>query len=232
MIKLALVGREYNDTIINCSGFIKGETNNIDTMIKKGGGVFNIPSTDGITRKYFPCGLKGAIIINDISNSTRTSFTQTLRDDYEINIDKIKECDWVHIAYVDDIPDKILELLVDNELPNMSIDFCKIENRKKYIDIIKKSSLIFDSRERKELWRNLTPSVPIILHDPDGCECFYGNVTMYEADNEKIENLQVNGAGDIFASYFIKTYHDHNLKTAVYNSCAMTTIKLQEMNEV
>ena len=233
MLTLGLVGREYEDTILNCGNIILGETNSINQAMKSVGGMFNIPPIEGVTRSYFICGLKKAVIINEEINSSRTSFTYTAHDEYHLDTPKLYNCHWAHIVYVDDICEELVNQLSNDLLipANLSLDFCKTEDRRQYLPLMKKCKLVFDSRERKELWSDINMPTPVILHDPDGCECYVDGLTTYKFNNKKIENLKVNGAGDIFAAYFIKTYNDSGLKKAVSNACALTTRKLKEINE-
>ena len=44
------------------------------------------------------------------------------------------------------------------------------KNRSSFVQYINNAKLIFDSRERKDLYRGLDIQVPIILHDERGCE--------------------------------------------------------------
>jgi len=230
MVELTLIGREYEDIIIDCEDFVVGETNNIIRKNTKRGGMFNMPVIDNIDYKYHPCGFKQALVINNINKSDRTSFTQTIYDE-DLDLTKIDSRQWCHVMYIDDISHEVLNQL--NKYNGiLSIDFCKTDSRTAYTPLMSNCQLIFDSRERSSLWQEVKITVPVILHDPYGCDCYYNGTIMNTQQNKRINDLRVNGAGDIFAAIFINQFYKSGLERAMLNSCEMTTLKLLELNEV
>ena len=232
MYKLGLMGRDYNDIIVELEGIILGETNNILSIEEKRGGVHNLPIINDELHEYFLCGLKKAIVINDISTSTRTSFTSNISNEHTIDWLKVSNCNWIHLAYVDDIPLEALLACQKQAIPSLSVDFCTLNDRFLYLDILKKCTIIFDSRERKRLWEKVCLSIPIVLHDPEGCECLYNGKIIHTASHRPIDNLKVNGAGDIYARYFIDQFTKTGLQQAIKNTCVLTTQKLIELHGV
>ena len=230
ILELALVGREYDDLIIDCEGVIVGETNKIIKQRSQKGGMFNVPKFDGMKYQYYPCGFKQAFIINNVGHSSRTSFTQTISDE-DVDIKKISSHHWCHIMYIDDISENNLNRL-NKCAGRLSIDFCKPHNRKTYLSLMSKCQLIFDSRERSNLWQGIKLNVPVILHDPDGCDCYYNGEIINTQINQQINQLRVNGAGDIFAAVFINQFYKFGLETAMSNSCEITKLKLLKLNKV
>ena len=105
--------------------------------------------------------------------------------------------------------------LLDEVSTKISLDFCTLNPREDYIKIIKKSALVFDSRERKHLYNNLNFDTPLILHDKNGCECLIEGRVIGEGFTNPQDNLHVNGAGDIFAGIFIEKFYTNGLRCAI-----------------
>lgn len=223
-LNLGLLGKKYLDTTYYFNNFSLSETNIPCKVVKSHGGIFNFKKIDKeINFHFFEKGLTQAKIISDLKTSTRTSILKKTKDYKTPNI-RYSSIDWLHISYLDDITD------IDNikfEVP-VSVDFCKNENRAKYLDTLNKCSLIFDSRERKYLYKNINIKTPIIFHDPYGCECIINQQIVHTFSCEPIKNINVNGAGDIFCGFFIYYLYNNNMKTAISKSCAETTNILQK----
>ena len=219
-LKLGLFGRTYLDTIVCLNRFDSGETNTCKTVRKTVGGIFNILKANlaSITSYCFQDSQVEAFIISESDTCTRSSIVHSLSEKWEpeINSDLI---DWLHVAYIDDLSHS--EAL-DEVSTNISLDFCTLNPREDYIKIIKRSSLVFDSRERKHLYNNLNFETPLILHDKNGCECIVEGNVISEGFTDPQENLHVNGAGDIFAGIFIKKFYTSGLECAISETAEET----------
>ena len=224
-INISLIGRKYYDYIIHVDNFVLGETNQIVKTERRLGGMFNIENIDGVNPTYCPMGEKHATIISE--HSRRSSIVEDSDGSFSpfVNLDFFSG-DWFHLIYVDD-----LNADISNTEKDMSLDFCTTKDRSLYYEKIKSSTLVFDSRERKELYNNILTETPIILHDKNGCECIISGRVAYKASNKEIRDLRVNGAGDIFSAIFIRDYWEHGLKYAVKWSSKKTTQELVSRNE-
>lgn len=235
-VTLHLVGKKYDDTIILVNDVKLSETNEIISIQTKSGGIFNITEDiPGIQPTYSWIGKKSAVIISELNNSRRTSLVKNIKSSNSKTEDKhklvknfIKKYNWTHVAYLDDIDLDVLEAIDGN----ISVDFCTTKNRNRYNDIMQKCTLIFDSRERKRLYKQDTNTI-IILHDPYGCEAiFRGNKILQHDSPLPVRGLNVNGAGDIFCAIFIREFFKSNLKQAMTLACEITTsILKQRKNE-
>jgi len=202
---LCLIGKEYSDTIMFVQQLREGETNDCSAIRQKRGGIYNFFETKMVNWIMSPItiGTKKAFIISDKSRSTRTSIVlnneESLLTKNQIN--KINDnFDWLHVSYVDDI--ECFSKLEHIAIP-FSLDFCTDKNRVDYINLMERSSIIFDSRERKHLYSNISTRTPIILHEPDGFEIIVNGEPIHKEKTIKYENLNVNGAGDIYAAHFL-----------------------------
>ena len=233
MFKVGVLGKLYQDTILVVHAIAYGDTNECSTIIKKSGGMYNLSELSFLDLKfnYIPIGIKNAFIISNKLSSERTSFVinEKESDVSHQTILKInKNNDWLHISYIDDI--EKYENILSLDIP-FSLDFCTLKNRTEYLQIIKKADVIFDSRERRSLYSNLNFDTPLILHDSGGIEIIANDRKIYQESISPIENLNVNGAGDIFAGLFIKNYLKNDLKTSAYNAMINTTKILIERNK-
>jgi len=217
MLRLGLIGKEYEDNILSSPSLIEGETNICSSFTKKNGGVYNFLNvkTKAIKFKIYTNGSRNAFIINNSTLSKRTSFT-VLKKESKISKLEIEDinanCDWIHVSYIDDIED--YQELFNLSVP-ISIDFCTTLPRKKYLKLIKKCSLIFDSRERKNLYSATSIDNPLILHDEKGCEVIINKNIIRKGFTKPQKNLNVNGAGDIFAGIFINSYYNSGMEHAI-----------------
>jgi hypothetical protein len=208
---LGLLGKKYKDKTYIFDKFKISETNEPVKIIKSLGGIYNFKKIKNKNLKfnYFEDGETKATIISDLNSSTRTSILENTKsfDLQDINYSCI---DWLHVSYLDDI-----SYLKFNFKTPTSVDFCKNGNREKHLDILKKCSLIFDSRERKHLYKNIKIKTPIIFHDPQGCECIINNEISKSYSLLPIKNVNVNGLGDIFAGIFIEKFYNIGLDYAI-----------------
>ena len=93
---------------------------------------------------------------------------------------------------------------------------------------MKKAEIIFDSRERKHLYSMFDIDTPIIFHDQNGIEIVKNKEVIFQQAMVPLRNLNVNGAGDIYASHFIKNYLSSGLKESSYRAMMQTTKELTE----
>ena len=212
-MRVALLGKKYLDKIYHIKDLKEGETNISSFYIERLGGAHNFINKEKENLIFHPIlrGEKIATIINDKQNSTRTSFVHetkksiiTTDDAAEIN----SNFDWLHICYADDLGS--LQNLIDVNIP-ISLDFCTLQSRSQYMDIITKAKFILDSRERVDLYNKLKFKNPLILHDPYGVEVRVSGALKYTDSMTPTKGLSVNGAGDLFAKSFIKNFAKHDI---------------------
>jgi len=224
MLKVALLGKEYRDTIISVSGVKVGETNNCSKIINKKGGVYNFLDAEMKNLSYHihTTGIKNAYIVSDTSQSKRTSFVID-KNKSKLSTTEIEKInmiyDWLHISYLDDF--ECYEKLVDIKIP-FSVDFCTTKKREQYLEIMKKAAIIFDSRERKHLYNDIVLKAPIVLHDEFGFEIITNSILTYKEMMTPLNNLNVNGAGDVYSGFFIENYVSRDIiqsaRTAMKNT--------------
>lgn len=232
MKSLALIGKKYVDTILNVGALSLNETNDCSLINRRNGGIYNFFDIKDYKLKIetFDFGIKEAFIINESHTSSRTSIVKTSQPS-KISHDGIQSInnnfDWCHISYLDDLEkyDNLFQL----EVP-FSIDFCTNQNRDQFVDLMKKSEIIFDSRERKNLYHNYDFKTPLLLHDEKGIEIIINGEIIYEEKIVPIPNLSVNGAGDMFAGFFIQNYFEKDLKDSAYCAMLETTKALLQRN--
>jgi len=222
-LDLCLIGPLYEDTIIQLNELNLGETNKFVSHETRKGGMYNVSraNLDGIGTTCFPIGKKKALILSEQNKSRRTSIVK----DTDTSLDTLNGAlptifDWVHIMYLDDLN---YDLQVENAEVPVSVDFCTLSGRDKYVDIINSCEIVFDSRERKDLYANIITATPIILHDELGCECIISGKARYESQTAFVEGLHVNGAGDIFSAIFIREYNSEGIERAVAVTPTLTT---------
>jgi sugar/nucleoside kinase (ribokinase family) len=234
-LRLGLLGKKYIDTLYFVKTLNEGETNTLVSSKNSLGGMYNIVNANllGITPVCYPEGETSAIILEDKQKSKRTSFVESFNDRSIRTQQSIKSRhpDWIHVMYIDDIksPHRVTEYHNNFRKFPVSIDFCTNTSREKFIPIMERCEIIFDSRERKHLYENFEVKTPIVLHDPLGCELIFNGKKIIEAKNKKLK-LNVNGAGDIFAALFLRELQTYDLNQTINRVCDLTTQKLLEMN--
>jgi sugar/nucleoside kinase (ribokinase family) len=231
MYNVALYGKRYNDTILEVETINLGETNCGLAHYKKTGGIYNMLNNNikNITFNVFEDGLKKAFIISERERSERSSVVYDVNpsDVSENTINTInKNCDWMHICYLDDIENYKNFKNIDIKY---SIDFCTTTDRSKFLSLMESASVIFDSHERKLLYADINIDTPIILHDKNGISIVVKNKTIYNEKLQPIKNLNVNGAGDLYASIFISEHINNDIITAASNAMKRTKLYLQEL---
>lgn len=207
MKKIGIVGKRYEDVKLYTESNQIGESNNCITHEKCLGGMYNFKITgrQDCDLVMVENGIKKAYIIEDKKTSTRTSYTYTSEPSIvdDLFIDSLTYLDWVHFAYFDDLDD--IESVKKIKKP-YSIDFCMNKDRLLFVYYIDDANIVFDSRERKKMYDKIKTETPIVLHDEKGCEVIVNGEVICEYFCETLENISVNGAGDIFAKFFLEKH--------------------------
>ena len=229
-LRLGLFGKTYLDTIVYLECFNHGETNKPRQVHKTLGGIHNIAEADLplINPVCFEDSQIEAFIISESATSTRSSIVHSGSQGGKPEI-KENLIDWLHVAYIDDLCHG--EILNDINA-NFSLDFCTVKDRSDYIKLIKNSSLVFDSRERKYLYKNLNFKAPLVLHDKHGCECIIDGHVVAEGFTDPHDDIHVNGAGDIFAGIFIEKFYTNNLQCAIAETAQETTNHVRKCQNI
>ena len=202
------------------------------------------------TIKKTPSPTSHALIISDLQKNKRSSIVQWGACSEIKNID-FKKSKWHHIMYVDALPnitEKNLNDLQDNG--TISIDFClgrhSVEEKNRLFKILKFVDYVFISDvEAKsltetndlekacfEISKNTKGSV--ILHTPKRSVVGFNkgkNISTIKTNFIKDLNLNVLGAGDIYASAFIENMiktHKCDIHKSVKHSIDYTTSLLQK----
>jgi hypothetical protein len=208
MKRLCLLGKQYDDTIMIVDSLKQGETNDCSALRKKKGGVYNFfeAKMNNWDLKPFTRGIKKAYIISNKETSTRTSIVI----DEEISTISSQEVqtinnnfDWMHVCYIDDM--ECYLNLRGIEIP-FSLDFCTDSPRAPFFYLLNRAEIVFDSRERKYLYDNIFINTPIIFHDDGGFEVVVDGSIVHSESITPLKNLNVNGAGDIYAGRFLDHY--------------------------
>lgn len=229
---LIVCGKKYFDTIIETQNIQLNETNYYTSLQKIIGGYNNFNEVNFLnyTLHCHRIGLKKAYIICDIANSTRMSFVKNTEASIisKKDIEYLNTASWVHFAYIDDFEDY---LSVQNIVSNFSLDFCTSSaDRTKFIQLINQAKIIFDSRERKNMYCSIRTKTPIIFHDPFGVEIVVDGNSVCCVENIPIEGLNVNGAGDILAGFIIDQWGYMYIKDNLVNAILKTKNKLINRN--
>ena len=74
-------------------------------------------------------------------------------------------------------------------------------------------------------------ATPLILHDENGVEVVKLGQKIFEKENTPIDNLNVNGAGDIFAALFLKHYISLDIFESAEKAMVETTKTLINRKE-
>lgn len=235
-MQLGLVGKRYEDTKLYANSNILGETNNLQKIETTLGGIYNFKQTknDNYELTFVERGIKKAYIIEETSKSSRSSYTIDISASHfdDKTISYLNQMDWVHFSYIDDLEN--IESLSDLAIP-YSIDFCMNKSRTSYVKYMESASIIFDSRERKELYKDINLKTPLILHDEYGSEIIINGIKEYERLYMPLLGLNVNGAGDIYAKYFIQSYFfegfDIKRSSRLANEQTTEFLKNRRLNE-
>jgi len=229
-MKLGIVGKRYEDTKLYINTNQIGESNNCDKLVTCLGGMHNFRLTEleDYRLAMVENGIKKAYIIEDSSTSTRTSYTYTTEPSIidDLFIDSLADLSWIHFAYIDDLDDITA---IKKLTKPYSIDFCMNKDRRPYVEYMSNASVVFDSRERKDLYKDIYIITPIVLHDEKGCEVIVDGKVVCTHECETLENVSVNGAGDIYAKFFLETHflRHYNVESASKYALESTTSYLK-----
>ena len=208
MKRLCLLGKQYDDTIMIVNSLKQGETNDCAALRQKKGGVYNFfeAKMDKWILNPLTCGIKKAYIISNKETSTRTSIVVD-EEKSTISFEEVQRInnyfDWMHVCYIDDM--ECYSELRDIEIP-FSLDFCTDKPRAPFFYLLNRAEIVFDSRERKYLYDNIFINTPIIFHDESGFEVVVDGSIVHSESITPLKNLNVNGAGDIYAGRFLEHY--------------------------
>ena len=222
---LALIGKKYVDTILKVNNIKTGETNKCFNVVESPGGMHNFLEADiqGWGMDFLETGAKKAYIVSDRKRSERTSYVSDILP-ATISTEIIKHInnrsDWLHVCYVDDIEDfsKIKNINI-----KYSLDFCTDVLRDSFFDVINSAEIVFDSMERKHLYKDKSFSTPLVLHSENGIEIVINGEVIFNESMTPLDNLDVNGAGDIFAAKFIEKYNNLSLHKCAKRAMIETT---------
>jgi hypothetical protein len=149
-----------------------------------------------------PCSIGEAIVLVNVEKNTRVG-----RANFNLLTDKPKivKSDWHHIAYLNQLEDT--SFINDITTGIISADVSK-ESPETIVEHLKDIDFLFISKE--DLFNDINELSKItkgwiISHDPNGSTSTNGTETInYEIpEHLKLKNIDVLGAGDMFAGSFI-----------------------------
>ena len=148
----------------------------------------------------------------------------------------IKDSEWSHILYVNELEDISFIKDVKNKSKIVSIDICKGKPFKQF-DILKYVDYFFISDE--DLFMDINELAKkvkgwVILHHKGGSTCVSKEKT-FDISTPVIDNINVLGAGDMFAAATINcilnTVDKSNLENNIKEAHSITSRILAEINE-
>jgi hypothetical protein len=149
-----------------------------------------------------PCSIGEAIVLVNVEKNTRVG-----RANFNLLTDKPKivKSDWHHIAYLNQLEDT--SFINDITTGIISADVSK-ESPETIVEHLKDIDFLFISKE--DIFNDINELSKItkgwiISHDPNGSTSTNGTETInYEIpEHLKLKNIDVLGAGDMFAGSFI-----------------------------
>ena len=148
----------------------------------------------------------------------------------------IKDSEWSHILYVNELEDISFIKDVKNKSKIVSIDICKGKPFKQF-DILKYVDYFFISDEDLFMDVNeLAKKVKgwVILHHKSGSRCVSKD-KIFDTSTPVIDGINVLGAGDMFAAATINcilnTVDKSNLQNNIKEAHSITSKILAEINE-
>ena len=148
----------------------------------------------------------------------------------------IKDSEWSHILYVNELEDISFIKDVKNKSKIVSIDICKGKPFKQF-DILKYVDYFFISDEDLFMDVNdLAKKVKgwVILHHKSGSRCVSKD-KIFDTSTPVIDGINVLGAGDMFAAATINcilnTVDKSNLENNIKEAHSITSRILAEINE-
>lgn len=181
--------------------------------------------------KLNPTSFGEAIIVVNRENSQRVGRANL---NIRQKTPKIVNSRWHHIMYLNHLKD--LDFISSIETGIVSADITSGGNFERIIPFLDKIDFLFISDEDLfmdvyELSKKVSGNV--ILHYPSGSLTVGKNIESIEIKTEIINDLDVLGAGDIFAASFISSYMKTNdLKKSIEYSHKKTTDILMEKKEI
>ena len=176
-----------------------------------------------------PTSIGEALIFVNKDKSERASTAQL---NLKTNKPNIVDSKWNHIMYINELPD--LSFISDIKEGIISADICK-GNTLKDLKVLQHIDYLFISDEDVFIPINALGKLVkgwVILHHSGGSLCTNGEET-FETNIDLIENINVLGAGDMFASSFINEYLKSSiteLETIIINSHNQVTNYLKEIS--
>lgn len=174
-----------------------------------------------------PTAIGNAIIIVNTNCNTRIGRANF---NLETHIPKIVKAEWNHIAYLNQLNDTSF---ISNLFGIVSADLSK-ETPERVIDSLKYLDYLFLSKE--DLFMDILELAKltkgwVVAHDPAG-SIYSNGETVYEFNIPKefiLHNINVLGAGDMFAACFIdNALQKNNIHDSISNSHKQTTKLLKE----
>ena len=221
MSKINLYGHLITDRIFNGEGYTEtlgGIANVWESLLK-------IDKSLSINIK--PCSIGEAIILVNTDNNERVGKAILNKSTLKV---KASIADWHHIAYINQIIDtkfirEISSGIISADITKETPEKCK-ENLM-FIDflLISKEDLFDDIKsigKKTKGW--------VISHDPNGSIYSDGdNLYEYKIPNDLIlNNINVLGAGDYFASSFISEFlESSDIHNSIENAHKKTTYLLK-----
>lgn len=149
--------------------------------------------------KISPSAIGEALIVIDTQKSKRTSSAKL---NLQTKSPKIFMSKWNHLLYINELPD--LSFIKDIKTGIISADVCK--GKKLDANVLEYVDYLFLSNEEYfddfDALRN-TVKKYVILHSKTGAKC--GNKdTSFETKAKTVDNVNVLGAGDMFAAFIIE----------------------------
>jgi hypothetical protein len=171
-----------------------------------------------------PCSFGEAILL--VNTETNERIGKAILNKRTFRITNYPTADWHHIAYINQIVDTSFIKEINSGI--ISADITK-ENPEKCIENLQYLDFLFISKE--DLFDNISNIAKktkgwVISHDPSGSTYSDGNeVFEYKIPLDYIlSNVNVLGAGDMFASSFISEYlKTKNISKSIENSHKRTT---------
>lgn len=168
------------------------------------GGIYNC-KINGVENLYDNVGFDEAkFVINKYGTESDVSFKHCVKFTEK---DICGKADWLHIAYIDALPNLDLSKLDKSRYGKISCDFCNSfpnPDKKRIIENLHYCDFIFDNYNGQLPWYYYEHSNSVhILHNPSGSLLIDKTMACKECCAEKKYKFTVS-AGDRFAAAFIE----------------------------
>tara|TARA_R100000900_G_scaffold135294_2_gene112811 strand:- start:842 stop:1531 length:690 start_codon:yes stop_codon:yes gene_type:complete len=180
-----------------------------------------------------PTNIGEALINVDKEKTERSSIANLNKKSRTPNI---KDATWSHIAYINELNDLSFLKDVRKRSKILSIDVCK-GKKLSNLSILKYVDYFFISDE--DLYMDIDTLVQktdgwVILHSKEGSKCFNKN-NFFDISTPVIDNINVLGAGDMFAAAVIykvlNAVDNSSFKNNINEAHKLTSKILAEINE-